>query len=266
MSTRGFIAREISGAEETFEGRFHHWDSYPPELGKTLFRLYNKDFNKDTGHLLHILLDEHTAWSTINGKNFNLKPGLTQDSCVRPTHNGDDKLYEQELQAYYKTDDYIRPQCYCHGPGKDDEEGFWIKKEDLADTDTEWGYIFMKDAPIMVILCKKANWEAVATVDLEGPEPDWKIIQCGENLERCPHYAWVHDKTICKNCNGKGVTSAGGHRVGYGTCTKNCVPTPYAPLALRGDNPPQWHFIKPKGKYGFTCKNCKGTGKNGKEA
>ena len=41
MSTREVIARQKG---DVFEGRYHHWDSYPSGLGKALWELANGTF------------------------------------------------------------------------------------------------------------------------------------------------------------------------------------------------------------------------------
>ena len=37
--------------------------------------------------------------------------------------------------------------------------------------------------------------EDVAVIDLNSDEPNWSVIECGENFERCRHYAWYHGLT-----------------------------------------------------------------------
>ena len=70
VSTRGVIARQKGDA---FEGRYHHWDSYPSGLGKALWELAHNEFKGDIEGMLRILIDEHPAgWSTIVNKDFSL--------------------------------------------------------------------------------------------------------------------------------------------------------------------------------------------------
>jgi hypothetical protein len=42
VSTRGVIARQKG---DVFEGRYHHWDSYPSGEGKALWELVHGTFN-----------------------------------------------------------------------------------------------------------------------------------------------------------------------------------------------------------------------------
>ena len=38
--------------------------------------------------------------------------------------------------------------------------------------------------------------ECVGAFPLSDPEPDWRILECGENLERCSHLPWVHHRSV----------------------------------------------------------------------
>lgn len=185
MSTRGVIARATG--ESTFAGRYHHWDSYPTGLGSELIRLFLQ--LGDLSKMLAVLIDQHPAgWSTIVHKDFRHKPG----------YGGSEK----------------RPQCYCHGERHDEEWGV-TEKDDVG---AEWAYVFedTEDKKSMHVLRMMARrdgqeipvvgmfgvgwkdqyWQDVAEIDLTKRENlakiDWTRIECGENYERCHHYAWVH--------------------------------------------------------------------------
>ncbi len=56
MGTRGIIARKTPGG---WIGRYHHWDSYPKGLGKTLFALANGHFKDDLAKMMRVLTVEH---------------------------------------------------------------------------------------------------------------------------------------------------------------------------------------------------------------
>src|SRR2546422_9347160 len=111
MSTRSAIARRKG---DGFEGRYHHWDGYPTGVGQTLWQLYHGHFEHNLPQMLHFLLDEHTGWSTINGRDFNQQPGYEEDG--------------------FRTGG---PACYCHG-GRN-EEG-WLVNQD-EDAGMEWAYV-----------------------------------------------------------------------------------------------------------------------------
>jgi len=118
MATGGVIARKT---DDGFEGRYHHWDSYPEALGKTLFGLYNGHFEKDLDAMLKVLLDEHWGgWSTINGY-----------------PNG--------------------AECYCH-QYPDREPG---EKVDKMTIDDDWGgeyaYMFDEKEQTMYIMSSYSN-------------------------------------------------------------------------------------------------------------
>ena len=130
MSTRGVIARKT---EKGWRGRYHHSDSYPSGLGKTLFGLANGFFKGDLKKMLRVLIDEHTGWATINDKDFVWPPqyldyGSTQHEAA--------KLMGANP-----------PACYCHGMRN--EEG-WIVTPKQGPQ--EWGYVIDVKAGTMEIL------------------------------------------------------------------------------------------------------------------
>lgn len=209
MSTRGAIARR--GGDGWRDGRYHHWDSYPSGLGKSLWDLYRGHFHRDLSAMLKTLLDDHPAgWSVINGKDFSQKPGFV----------------EREDQANPST----RPRCYCHGDRH--EEANPVNQDD--DAGMEWAYVFDEPANKMHVLMRtrddgaakgrraigmfgtlgggKTHWRNNATVELAGQEPDWSVITCGEELQFCIHYRCLHGAPGCARdchyCKGTGVASA----------------------------------------------------------
>jgi hypothetical protein len=150
MATRGMIA--FGTSETSFEGRYHHWDSYPSGLGKTLYDLYNGHFQRDLDAMKRVLFDEHPGgWSTINDKDWSLEPGFGHG-------DGD------------------RPQCYCHG---DRDEGPY-EPYTPSTFEEEWGYIVTPDRQMLIIRpsqSKPLTQRLVGVVVLDGPEPDWDNIE-----------------------------------------------------------------------------------------
>ena len=162
MGTRGAIVKETKTG---WSGVYHHWDSYPDGLGKTLFNLRNDHFKKDTKAILKVLIDEHKAgWSTIVEGDFTKEPGFGNEGA---------------------------PQCYCHGSRK--AKGHKITPKNAAECGGEYVYCFSKDGKTMRILSSycpdgdkmvgmcgfgdpDAEWKTIAEVDLDGNEPDWKKI------------------------------------------------------------------------------------------
>jgi hypothetical protein len=134
MATRGCIARKTNSG---FAGVYHHWDSYPSQLGKTLYSLYNGYFNKNIDDMLSFLIDAHPAgWSSINGCDFNFPAGFGGDG----------------------------PQCYCHGE-RAEEENILDEKSYCG---IEYVYVFNKENMEII-----AN-ERVIKINLNEPEPNWE--------------------------------------------------------------------------------------------
>lgn len=172
MSTRAVIARKT---ETGFQGVYHHWDGYPSGLGKTLFALRNGHFHKDTGEMLKVLIDQHPAgWSTINGTDWTKKPGYHE-------------------RRFKDSDKVPAPQCYCHGDRK--EKGSVITQANASDCGCEYAYVF--DGDTMLIqssYCPSgekmigmfgcgdpaATWQNIAVINLNGSEPDWKVLDEAE--------------------------------------------------------------------------------------
>ena len=194
MSTNGIIAR--STGEGTFEGRYHHWDSYPNGLGVALVELYRGHFQRDLSRMLQVLLDKHPAgWSTIVHKDFKLKPGFT-NVAQRPEGVSIGEFQNQPLNR--------RPQCYCHGVRH--EDGFLHNEK--SDCGAEWAYVFETlperegepEQRILHVLDRQKHkdseeyfWYEAGRINLDSTdEINWTVIECGENFERCPHIASYH--------------------------------------------------------------------------
>jgi hypothetical protein len=168
MSTNGIIAR--STGEGTFKGVYHHWDSYPKEgLGQALTQILAGHFENDLARMLQVLIDEHPAgWSTIVNKDFTLKPGYTAESLKHASPSSmSDADYHAEMEKFRALPDYRRPQCYCHGKRHEEAQVLTEKSEACA----SWAYVFDEEDHIMHV---------------------WTHIECGEQFERCGHYAWKH--------------------------------------------------------------------------
>ena len=144
--------------EGTFKGVYNHSDSYPGWMGPRLWKILHDKYKGDLPAMLATLIDRHSAGWSFIGE-----------------------------------------ECYCH-PKREREpepEPDWITHENLQDYGLEWVWAF-DEANYKLYIRDQRYREDVAIVDLHGPEPDWKIIECGENLERCGHYAWVHFPELAK--------------------------------------------------------------------
>jgi len=175
MGTRGVIAR-VGKNEGEFSGVYHHWDSMPTSLGRTLVELHRNFFKRDLARMLQVLIDQHNAWSTIVGKDFRLKPGYSNN---------------------YKR---LNPACFCHGTRHEDNPR--ITHEHMNDTDVEWVYAFDEEKNRLYIrdIRHKEDAGIVELADHPLNEKQWYEIECGEDFHRCSHYAWAHDLAP-KSCN-----------------------------------------------------------------
>ena len=212
MSTRGAIARLKDN--ESWEGRYHHWDSYPSGLGATLFQLIRSEQLGDLKATLTTLLDDHPAgWSTINGADWSLTAGFPDDEAG-PCAQCGKEMWEHYAQYYeahglpeppHPPDSYAvlghpfdRPripqgaQCYCHGSRG--EDGQLVTNQNASAIGVEYAYVFDVERARMLVLSSyteggqkmigmfgmgdpDARWGVMAEVDLTGPEPNWEAIE-----------------------------------------------------------------------------------------
>lgn len=138
--------------EGTFKGVYNHSDSYPGWMGPHLLGMLHGQFRDDLASMLRYIIDQHGAGWSSVGS-----------------------------------------ECFCH-PTSDrkPESPAFITGETLeADTDIEWLWVFDEENHRLYVRDHRHGSDA-ATIDLLGPEPDWLQIQCGDELERCSHYAYVH--------------------------------------------------------------------------
>jgi hypothetical protein len=196
MSTRSLIARATG--EGTFKGVYHHWDGYPTGLGKYLTEILAGPFAGDLPRMLGTLIDEHPAgWSTIVGKDFTLKPGYTAESLTHPCSSRmSDADYHAAMQQFRALPDFRRPQCYCHGNRREEVQAL-TERDDVG---AEWAYVFDLEERILHVCNREKHpdtneffWNDVARIDLDSVnEVNWTHVECGEQFERCGHYAWKH--------------------------------------------------------------------------
>ncbi len=178
MSTRGLIGKIDADGIAIF--RYHHFDSYPDGLGKSLYDLYNGFFRRDLQGMKRVLLDEHCAWSSIIAADFSLSPGFSSwDSKRYPNYND----YEQSSSGK-------RPHCYCHGERSEGPYDFIT--QDNARTWAEYAYVLDTSPDGDVLFCCTRQsfphddrvrrrqfgvWSTFAIVPLDGPEPDWERLE-----------------------------------------------------------------------------------------
>jgi hypothetical protein len=148
--------------------------------------------------MLHTLIDKHPAgWSTILHKDFTLPPGYTWEKVKHPSSEGlSDAEYRAAMDAYRALPDMRRPQCYCHGARNEEAQEF-TERDDCG---AEWAFVFDEDERVLHVCHREKHrdtgepfWNDAGRVELDKVgETNWMHIECGDNYERCAHYAWFH--------------------------------------------------------------------------
>ena len=197
MSTNGIIAWGKSGTD--WEGRYHHWDSYPNALGKTLYDLYNGYFKKNSRAMKKVLFTNHPAgWSSINDCDFNLEPGFEnlQDLICKVCGEPEWKHYAQYYPdhglpepVHVKNSFTVsvnnlpihapqpqrsnQPECYCHG-SRSEEGQLWTPQWILSSA-IEWVYVIDEDTSVMRVysVSSPRYLEFHGRVLLNDTEPNW---------------------------------------------------------------------------------------------
>lgn len=202
MSTRGVIARK-SG--DGFVGRYHHWDSYPSGLGRTLYQ-WAQRMPRD--RMIHLLIDEHPAgWSTIVGSNLCLVPSYVDvNNPERRCQKCGMAIWEHYRQYYGKNgrpplpekfahvpdDVYLltdhapepetfptdnRPQCYCHGERHETFDNV-VTDQNATGMGCEYAYVFDEDGHTMTILssCCENGKKTIGMFGLGDSKAVWQEI------------------------------------------------------------------------------------------
>lgn len=203
MGTRGCIAKPEG---DGWAGRYHHWDSYPEGLGRTLQRVHAElDGNLD--EMIALLIDgEPVGWSTIVGKDMSLPKGWHDSSdrdalCVEcgkamwrhyaqyypettstrcPWVNGARRkglLKRDEIvqlgHSFEAPPEPLNPQSYS---SRGEEGDQWIRSTDEDVSGAEWCYV-LTPAGIMVLEgdfgafgMGGGNWHGAVLVPWDDPE------------------------------------------------------------------------------------------------
>lgn len=192
MSTNGVILRR--SAEVT--GVYHHWDSYPTLLGKTLWTAFHGFFQRDAVAMLAYFIDAHPAgWSTVNGADFAVEAGYAEHPKRAFTKS-------HKPTAAYKR--YLaKPKCYCHGIRSEEANPFSL--DSLPGSGIEWAYVIDPSHATMEVYDVGIGVTLpVITIDLfKTKEPDWERIECGTGFERCSHIASKHFPGLEKSPSGR---------------------------------------------------------------
>lgn len=170
MATRGIIGRTTPSR---FIARYHHWDSTPHCLGKTLYNAYHQVFNEDIVKMMHMIIDEHPAgWSAISGKDLSIPPGF---SHFEPDTDIAELRAKQRIE-FYQSEKGRRANCYCHGDSQEPERTICSLHEATRYFVT-YAYIIDETSHTMTIHKQSGeHWDKVIEVNLKGCEPNWKEL------------------------------------------------------------------------------------------
>lgn len=178
MSTRGVIAR-LKG--DGWAGVYNHFDSYPTGLGEALWQSLHQEYGGDVEAFLKAVVDDTPqGWSTFCKSDY-------------------------ALRVHHKLE---RPERIPYGADEPDSR---MTSEDVACLKIEWVYAFGPRTMVVFTNAKvrelregqhgtyRAPWayekmdgrierfpacyyvmKVVGVYPLDGPEPDWKAIEQGE--------------------------------------------------------------------------------------
>ena len=165
MSTRSIIGTAHDGG---FTGRYCHWDGYPTHRGPQLLDTY-RELGK--------------SWEAV--RDYALKPNVTGYwSSYQPPSTYDGSKDNPSWQS-------------TTGDGQVDS---------TQDCGAEWAYLLdAKGIHVLAFLHNDGTkavgmfgsigdgyWDSCGIVPWDATDVDWGKVDCGQELERCNHYAWVH--------------------------------------------------------------------------
>jgi hypothetical protein len=225
MATRGAIARlerrESEGQPPVFRGNYHHWDSYPTGLGKTLWGLYHGHFQQDLELMLQTLIDNHPAgWSSIVAADFTKSPGFvetmfqssfTENKAVETvpaetvpvdeTVSMPDTAVEESLEeaacnngACYAgacDEGLPAPACYCHG---DREEAPWqVTEANAAASGIEWVYAFSEGLMHILSSFTPTGEKMIGMFGQGDPRAGWRTVAVIDLDEEEPDWQYIEE-------------------------------------------------------------------------
>jgi hypothetical protein len=180
MSTRGSIA---AGTLRHWRGVYNHFDSFPTGLGKDLYE-----------HVTRRMLEGKTLaeiGSDIlcfdDWRNY-LKGGICE-YCGKMTgqaHSISGAILGKPPGKYPD------PKAKHHShQSLENVAQIQFTPQDLEDSDLEWVYILDPAAQCIHVLSLRERRKHVGDLRFDAV-PDFDKIECGDELERCHHYAWHH--------------------------------------------------------------------------
>ena len=163
MGTRGIIG---TAHDSGFTGRYVHMDAYPSWTGAQLLDAYQA-FGSAEAVIKHAVRpDEEGYWSNYSPEAVGENGGWVAEEGEPLASNLDDVGAEW---AYLL-----------------DETGFTCAASMRPNGKKAVGMFGSIGGEIDWLNCGRIPWTAKAG------EPDWEHIECGDDLERCIHYAWRH--------------------------------------------------------------------------
>lgn len=127
-----------------------YWDSYPEELGKTLWQLYHTVFGKDLEALLKTVIDDHPAgWSGLHASTFDgrvqtkPKTDVTEPESAELSEASVLKLRNllAQMTGVPSLPDDLN--CYCHGDNP--EKGWQVNEDNASGSGVEYVYAFARE-------------------------------------------------------------------------------------------------------------------------
>lgn len=171
MSERGAIAYPTT--EGGWWGRYHHHDSHPPRLGRSLWRLYHHTFDQNHVDMARALIDEHPAgWSDLVPPRF----AFERSAFARAGYRSPADPAREHA-----------PACYCHGNRAESERALEcacpVDNSACDPWQIEWVYVLLNGG-MFVLTCwhpdpdrHRTGHRPVALVPWHRGEPDWHAIE-----------------------------------------------------------------------------------------
>ena len=191
MSTRGIVAVGTLGR---WKGVYNHSDSYPKCLGKDLYEHLTEQIIKGGKNLAEIgaailMFDD---W-----RNY-ISRGVCQycGKIASQAHNINMAIYGEQKPGVYRD-----PECkqHCHEPLE--KICHYTRKDVGKGSDIEWAYIINPKANRIHVLdlykCPDPS-RHVGDMTFDAV-PDFEVLECGTDFERCGHMAWAHVPEVESN-------------------------------------------------------------------
>jgi hypothetical protein len=181
MSTRGAVA---AGTLKRWRGVYNHYDSYPTGLGKDLYEhlIDVRNSGKSLAEIGEDIL-RFDDW-----RNY-LKGGVCE-YCGRMT--GQAHSISGMLFLEKKAEPYPDPEAKHHAHNSlANVRRQQYTNRSVRNSDLEWVYIINPDEDVIHVLSVRSPQWHVGDMRFDRA-PDFQALECGENFERCKHYAWYH--------------------------------------------------------------------------